>query len=379
VSLFRRRTEERSVSYQDVFGRGDSIEAFGGGESRALQLVPVFASTRLLADSIASLPLQQFRRASDGSRQQMELSSLFASPSQHGTSYEWVQRAVTSLTLRGNAFGYVTQYGSSGYPSQVEWLHPDCVSVGEDSTMAPARWFVLGRPVDGLVHIPGHVLPGRVLGLSPIRAYALTTDTGLLSQAFGRDWFANGKTPSAVLSTDQALTSDQAETMKARFMASSKDREPIVLGAGLAYKPLMVPPEESQFLATMKATTNQIASIYGIPPEMIGGESGSSLTYANVEQQAINFVTYTLRPYITKLEATLSALLPRPQFVRFNVDSIIRADLKARYEAHQIGLSAGFLNRDEVRAIENRTPLPDGKGQAFAPIQTPSPSPTGGK
>lgn len=377
MSLFRRgATESRSISYQDVFGRGDSLEAFGGGEQRALRLVPVFAATRLLADSIASLPLQQYRRTGDG-RQPMELSSLFTSPSQHGTTYEWVQRCVTSLTLRGNAMGLPTAIGPTGYPTQVEWLHPDSVTIGEDSTMVSPSWFVMGRPVDGLIHIPGHVLPGKVLGLSPIRAYAMTTDTGLLSQAFGLDWFANGKTPSAVLSTDQTLTETQAKEMKARFMATSVDREPIVLGAGLAYKPLMVPPEESQFLETMKATTNQIASIYGIPPEMIGGESGSSMTYQNVEQQAINFVTHTLRPYITKLEATLSSLLPRPQFVRFNVDSIIRADIKSRYEAHHYALTDGWKSRDEVRVIEDMPPLPDGKGQQFAPI--PTPSPIGGK
>lgn len=378
MSLFRRGAEKRSLSYQSVFGTGGDMSAFGGGESRALQLVPVFAATRLLADSIASLPLQQYRRSAEG-RQPMELSSLFASPSQHGTTYEWVQRCVSSLTLRGNAYGYVTAVGASGYPTQVEWLHPDGVSVGDDSTMVAPRWFVMGRPVDSLIHIPGHVLPGKVLGLSPIKAFAMTTDTGLFSQAFGRDWFANGKTPSAVLSTDQPLTESQAEVMKARFMTSSKDREPIVLGAGLAYKPLMVPPEESQFLQTMKATTNQIASIYGIPPEMIGGESGGSLTYANVEQQAINFVAYTLRPYVTKLEATLSALLPRPQFVRFNVDSIIRADLKSRYEAHHYALTDGWKSRDEVRLLEDLPPIPDGKGQQFAPIPSPSPSPTGGK
>lgn len=374
-----RRKEKRSISYQDVFGTGGDVSAvFGSGESRALQLVPVFAASRLLCDSVASLPLQSFRKSGEV-RQPVPLPDLFDSPSQHGTTYDWVFRGMSSLVLRGNAFGLPTVFDRDGFPTQVEWLHPDSVTLLRDSTMGPPQWYVEGRPVDDLIHVPGYVLPGRILGLSPIKAFALSVDTGLLSATFGRDWFANGKVPSAILSSDKEITQPQAEEVKARFLANATARQPVVLGNGLEYKPLMVPPEESQFIQTMKATTNQIASIYGIPPEMIGGESGSSMTYSNVEQQAINFVMHTLRPYVTKLESAFDRLLPQGQFVRFNVDALIRADLSTRYAAHAIGLQNGFLNRDEVRALEDRPPIPGGKGQQYAPIPTPSPSPVGGK
>jgi hypothetical protein len=122
-----------------------------------------------------------------------------------------------------------------------------------------------------------------------------------------------------------------------------------------------VPPEEAQFVETMKLTTNQIAAVYGIPPEMIGGESGSSMTYANVEQQQINFVMFTLRPWLVRLEHAFSALLPDRQYVKFNSDALIRADLKTRWEVNQI--------RAEHRGGERRRdPCPRGRA---APAERP--------
>jgi HK97 family phage portal protein len=366
--------EQRAVSFQDVWGSGADLSPMRASSvDTALTLVPVFAATRLLADGVASLPLQTFRQAGDV-RTRIEDAPLLRDPSQQGTGYDWLHRAMTSLTLRGNAFGFITQFDAEMHARQLEWLHPDEVAVGDNRATSRPRWFWRGRPIDPdrMLHVAGYTLPGQVLGLSPIAAYALTIETGLLSQQFGRDWFRNGSVPSSVLQTEHQVNEDQATVMKERFRRATSSREPVVLGAGVEYKPISVPPNESQFLATMKATVNQIAAIYGIPPEMIGGESGSSMTYANVEQQAINFVTYTLRPYLVKLETALSTLLPRPQYVRFNVDGIVRADLKTRYEAHHIALKDGWKSKDEVRALEDLPPLPDGQGAGYA-VTAPEP------
>lgn len=366
--------EQRAFTADDVWGGGADLapQVHAENINTALTLAPVYAATRLLADSIASLPLQVARRTPAG-RQPLPTPALFDDPTAFGTSFEWVQRAMMSLTLRGNAFGYVTAFDAEAHPRQVEWLHPDEVDVRDDDTSARPVWFWRGRRVDPsrMVHIPGHVLPGQVLGISPIRAFALTTETGLLSQQFGRDWFQNGSVPSGVLGTEHTVDQQQARVIKDRFREATRSREPAVLGLGISYTPITVSPDESQFLATMKATVNQVASIYGVPPEMIGGESGGSLTYANVEQQSLNFVTYTLRPYLTKLELALSRLLPRPQYAKFNVDAIIRADLKSRYEAHQIALAGGWKNADEVRELEDLPPLPNGQGQTYGPAPAP--------
>lgn len=102
---------------------------------------------------------------------------------------------------------------------------------------------------------------------------------------------------------------------------------------------------------------------------MVGGDSGGSMTYANVEQNAINFVGFTLRPWLARLEAKLSALMPGKEFVRFNVDAMIRVDLTTRYQAHSVALRDGWRNRDEVRAIEDLSPLPPGQhGDTYMPV-----------
>lgn len=373
LSRVFRREQRRSVSFQDYWGSARDVTGYRSDNiGQALQLVPVYAATRLLADEVASLPLQVHRQSGEV-RTRVRTPELFLSPSIHGTVYDWVFRVMTSLTLRGNAYGMIMSWTAEDWPRQVEWLHPDDVTLADDRSEVAPRWFFRGREVDSslMVHIPGYVLPGTVLGLSPIAAYAATIDTGILSQRFGRDWFANGSVPSGVLETAHPVDQAQSATIKERFRLATFGREPVVLGAGVTYKAISVKPEEAQFLATMRATVNQVASIYGIPPERIGGETGKSMTYQNVEAQAIDLVTGTLRPYLVKLEAAFSRLLPRPEYVRFNIDSRVRADLLTRYQAHRIALEDGWKSVDEVRALEDLQPLPDGQGQGFRPLDAP--------
>lgn len=366
---FRRgRTEERAISFQDVWGSGaDTLASRPDNMTTALRLIPVYAANRLLSETIASLPLQQFRKVGD-TRRQMDLAPLFEDPTAYGTSHEWKQRAVTSLVLRGNDFGYITEFDDDVYPRRMEWLHPDEVSLADNRAVAVPRWFWLGREIEPsrIVHIPGQVLPGLILGLSPISYYAATIDTGLLAKEFGRDWFKNGSIPAAVIEGQGKLSEGGAAKIKSAFRRAAKYREPVALGGDFKYRPITVPPNESQFLATMQATVNEVASIYGIPAERIGGTSSSSRTYANREQDALDFVTYSLGPYLTKLETAFSRLLPPDQYVKFNVDALVRADLKTRYEAHDLALKGGWLSRDEVRKLEDLPPLPDGLGKAYA-------------
>lgn len=365
---FRRKEEARAISFQDFWGSGADLDTWRGNTiNNALQLAPVFAATRLIADSIASLPLQAYRQTGDV-RTEVSTPSVFTDPSIFGGQYEWVQRALVSMLLRGNAYGLITAVDATGQPRQIEWLHPDDVTIGDNRASGKPKWHWRGREVDPwlgrdsggeLLHIPWYCLPGEIQGLSPIKAFASTIETGVLSQRFGRDYFANGGIPSSVLENEYAVDPTEATVIKARFLAAAAGRAPVVMSKGMKYKPITVNPEESQFLLTIKANATTVASIYGVPPEMIGGESGSSMTYANVEQQSLNLVMHTLRPYLTKLEWAFSTLLPRPQYVRFNLDALLRADLKTRYEAHAIALSNSFMTVDEVRALEDLAPLPE--------------------
>ncbi|HMF60273.1 MAG TPA: phage portal protein, partial [Vicinamibacterales bacterium] len=338
--------------------------AIGNSIDTALTLAPVWAATRLISDTIAALPLQACREV-NGIKTPITTPPLLATPTIFGGPYEWVQRALTSLLLRGNAYGLITSTDMNGWPRQLEWLHPDEVTLKDNRAISRPEWMWNGRRVEpwlgrdstgNLLHIPWFVIPGEILGLSPIRAFATTIETGILSQRFGRNFFGADAIPSAVLETDQPVNQEQATTIKTRFKQAASGRDPVVLGAGTKYRPITVPPEESQFLLTIKATATTVASIYGVRPERIGGETGNSMTYANVEQQSIADL-HDMRPYLTKIEEHFTGLLPRPQFAKFNLDALLRSDTKSRYETHAIALDKKFKTVSEIREHEDLPPL----------------------
>lgn len=361
--FFRSRAETRAMDAGAFLTSGASPlrPADAPTVSRALSLTPVFAATRILADDTACLPLQQYRREPSGARVERPLSPLFQQPAAEGSAYDWVFQAVSSLTLTGNTTGVITGRDSRMNPTGVEWLHPESVEIVKVD--GAWEWFWNGIRVDrqDVVHIAGYTMAGSPVGLSPIAAFALSLETGLGAASFGRDWFRNGSTPSAVLESDLPISEDQAKRLKARFKEAARGRDIVAMGIGTRYKPISVPAGESQFLESTRMTATQIANVYGLRPERIGGESGNSLTYANVEQNSINDAS-ALRPWVARLESCFRRFSPPGEYVRFNLDAIIRADLKTRYEAHAIGIGSGFLLPNEARALEDRPPLPPENG-----------------
>jgi HK97 family phage portal protein len=346
---------------------------------QALSLVPVFAAVRLLASQIASLPLHAYRRSGDV-RTKLPPPSLFAAPSAHGSLYDWLHRCVTSLALRGNAYGLVTARDAYQYPTMVEWLHPDEVWIDDTAMSGPGSYtqplfYWQGRlvPREDLLHIAWFTVAGKVKGLSPIEACAATVSTGLSAQGFTADWFDNGAVPPGEFrNVEKKIDQDEATLIAARLGAAIRKRRPLVYGADWQYKPITVSAHEARFVETLKLTATQIASIYGIPPEMIGGEAGGPLTYNTVEQNALNFVKFTLRPWLELLEEAFFPLLPRPQYMKFNLDALLRTDLMSRLGAYKIGREIGLYSIDEVRALEEMPPLPDGQGQDYAPLAIPN-------
>ena len=377
-----KKTEQRSISSPDIWG-----PAFDTGSSvtvsKALTLAPVFAATSLISTAIAAMPLQAYRQHGD-ERQKIATPALFETPSFHGGTYEWIQRCLTSLLLRGNAYGLITEYTALGYPRAIEWLHPDDVSLSDDRTAGRPTWYYLGRPIEPwvgrdsggqLLHIPNYVLPGQVLGLSPIGALASTIDTGIQAQKFGRDWFKNGAVPASVLESEGTVSKDDAKLLKGLLKAATKNREPLILGSGQKYRPIAVAPEESQFIQTQQMNATQIAVVYGVPPERVGGGApGGSIRYTNVESNSLALVTDTFQPYLTKLEQAFSSLLPRPQYVRFALDSRLRGDssTRARVYAAALDPAKGWMSRDEVRALEDLPPEQE-ENQAAHPAEEEEP------
>ena len=373
MSLFTRRvgSESRALPESNASWSVVGSQLSGDAEAKALRLAAVYAATSWLADSVATLPLKAYRRGGDGVAQRVQMAVL-ENPSALGTRVDWLTKVMTSLLLRGNAFGYVVERDSRGYPTSIEWLNPLTVRIQGDKFWVNEQL----APAGDVFHIPAYSVPGKKLGLSPIQAFATTIDTGLYAELMANDWFKNAGTPAQHLkNTERTLDPAQAAEIKERFKASVTSGDAFVTGRDWDLSSLGVSAADAAFLGTMRATATTIAAIYRVPPEKIGGDSGSSLTYNTVEQQSIDFLTHSLRPWLVRLEAAFDRwLLPRGVFCKFNADAIIRPDTLTRMQAHEIANRIGLETIDEARAVEDKPPLTEDQLAAWLAIRQPSSS-----
>lgn len=337
-------------------------------ERSALQHLTVYACVRLLADAVASLPWDAYRRRGPVREQVRNPPSWVTRPDDRWTRFEWLFQLVCSLALRGNAYLHVIARDQAQFPLLLEVLHPDDVGVrGVDARGVPVgeavSYAVAGQPVPAknIVHVRRFVLPGSVLGLSPIEQARQGIGLGLAAERYGARWFGESANPSSVLETDQALSGDAVTHLQKQWLSSHGGRRhPAVLSGGVKWRPISITPEESQFLQTRKFQRGEIAMLFGIPPHMIGDTERSTSWGQGIEAQGIGFVTYSLRPWLACIEDALSDLTPRGQFVRFNVGGLLRGDQKARYDAYNSARTAGWMSVNEIRALEDLPPIEGG-------------------
>lgn len=361
--LFSRpgRSEKRSLSYQDVFGRGDDVDLLGAGVEGALQLVPLFAAVRLITDQFSSTPLIGYRERPDGTRERMPRQPDLLTRPRWGSTTTWKGQCITSLLTWGNAYGFATVLGAAGRPEQIQWLSPSAVTVHDVLDEPPAYWWNgYSVPVERMVHIPWIVLPGRTKGLSPIGYFKLLFETGQSAQQSARDWYVNNAAPGVHFkNTERTLTPVQATEMKSRYKEAVVGRDALVTGKDWELDTIGLPADEARFISGIKLTATQVASIYGIPPEEIGGERGASMQYSTLEMDDLRLSGRTMRPWYVRVEDALSGAMARPEYARFDADTMVRTDLKSRMDAHQIGQLAGIETNAEARHAENRPPMTD--------------------
>lgn len=369
MSLFFRSAEQRSVTASDVpwSHGGDPVESVS--ERKALGLVPVFAAVRHITDFSSTLPLHAYRKAGE-ERIRTPLPQLFRTLQSTGELSAWLCQGMSSMVIHGNAVGWIVARDGMGFPTNVVWLERSDYDV--DDSSGRSVWYVKGRKVSriDLVHIPWISVAGRTLGLSPIEYYAATVQSGRLAQQFGNDWFAGGGFPPAVFrNTARTVDPAQVSTIRARLQASIRRHEPLVTGNDWEYTPITIPPEQAQFIESQKLSANQVAAIYGIEPDEVGGEAANSLTYSNEESRQIKRAA-NLRPYLTRFEWAFASWLPERQFVSFTTDAPIRIDTKTRHEVYKIQREIGLRSINEQRALEDLPPVPGGDVYAPSGVQT---------
>jgi len=365
--------EQRAVTSSNAIPRNSEIGVAAGvpvNDRTAMQHATVFACVRLIADSLSMLPVDAFRKR-DTARQEINPApSLIAQPYPGMSRFEWMHQMATSLVLRGNAIGLITARDRLEYATQILPIHPDDVTITLEGDGLPhVPIYRIGGvevPRADILHIKRFTLPGQIEGLSPIRQAAQGIGLSLAAEKYGARFFGDSANPSSVLETDQDLNDDQVRRAQKQWISTHGGRRlPAVLSGGFKWRPIMIMPNESQFLETRQYQVGEIARLFGVPPHMIGDVEKSTSWGSGIEQQSIGFVTYTLGGWISCIEAALNQLLPRGQFVKFKVDGLLRGDQKARYDAYSVARIGGWMNVDEIRAKEDMAPLPNGEGQTY--------------
>lgn len=332
----------------------------------ATQLLAVYGCVTLVADVIATMPVDQFRKAPDGSRIEVPPASWVEQPNS-ATPYwdDFVRQCVWQLLLGGNLF-LLPMRGDSGRVVEV-WV-ADGAAAEVRSDGGRRRLWLDGRPYPGeVVHVPLYRAASTdLMGCSPIEHARQALGYGLNLQAYASNFIAKAAVPPVVIEAPGDLTREQLTAMRDGFAAlyggPSKAGLPGVLMGGATAKQLTVTPEQAQFLESRRFSAAEIAScIFHVPPDYVGvAIDGSTITYQNLETRWIELVRRSCMPLMRRLERAFYWLVPRPQYIRLNADVWLRPDTLSRYQAHSLALDPvkGWLTRDEVRAIEDLPPLP---------------------
>lgn len=353
----------RDISWSDVYSGWTSGSSFTRGRDvKALRIVAVYGAVSLIADLFATLPQQRYRDAG-GQHRKIGLPPWLVKPDPRMNAVTWRYQFVTSLKLRGNAYGLVI--GSGASPLGVRWLHPDRVRIDESDPDGPRFW-VEGRSEaltlysqgGQIIHVPEFVQPGSIEGLSPIANFKQVYETAGYAMEYGRHWFEKSSVPAALLTTKTKLKPGAAAEARALFKEAAADGL-VTLDHDWDYRTLSLRPDEAQFLDTIKASATLIATIFRVAPEDVGGETGRSLTYGNRQDDAERFNVRTMLPLTIRYELAMNELLPAGEFIKCNLDALVRPNLLDRIRANNEALKGGQLFHEEMRAQEDRAPATD--------------------
>ena len=364
-----------------VFGRADSGERVD--EKSAMQIATVYACVRLLAETVAGLPLHLYRTKDGGSAKERAMDHplyklLYRQPNPEMTSFSFREVMMTHLLLWGNCYAQIIRDGKNGvlglYPLLPENMEIDRDDKGQifyiyhaytDEKPGENNKDIYFRR-DEIFHVPGLGFNGLV-GFSPIAMMKNALGTTLAVEKYGSSFFKNGAQPSGVLEHPGVLKdpSKIRENWSAVYGGANNAHKVAVLEEGMQYKAISLPPEDSQFLSTRQFGVNEICRIFRVPPHMV--QDLEHATFSNIEHQSIDFVVHTLTPWLVRFEQAIvkDLLMEEEQdeyFPKFNVDGLLRGDYQSRMQGYATGISNGFLSPNDVHRLENWDLIPAEKG-----------------
>ena len=378
-NLLRGR-EERAVSFQTIFASGGNVaqQTYAGTvitQDTSLKIGAVYACVRLLADTISTLPVDTFYREG-GARKPFRPKPLWVENPDIGTAREdFLQQAMVSLLLDGNVFIRIFRSRTGEIISLVV-LDPTRVEVRRNPATREIEYVIdagTGKTLraDEVLHITELRKPGALRGISRIEEVKQSLGLASALEEFSARFFGQGSVTQGIIEWPGNLTREQAKDLASGFEEGHKglkrSHRPGVLFGGARFVKTGVDPNEAQMLESRQFAVEEIARIFRCPLHLLQVSTPGAMSYASVEQNAIQFAQYTLRPIISKFETALSSLLPGPAFVKFNLDAILRGDIQTRFAAYSTGQLAGFLSVNDIHRLEDMPPA-DGGDEYRVPL-----------
>ena len=377
--LFKSRDKptDSTVGSRYTFYMGGSTSGKTVTERSAMQMTAVYSCVRILAEAIAGLPLHVYRYNSDGGKEKAIDLSLYLilhdEPNPEMSSFVFRETLMTHLLLWGNAYAQIIR-NSKGEVVALYPLMPNKMSVDRDENgqlyyqylrsideVGGKSETVILKPAD-VLHIPGLGFDGLV-GYSPIAMAKNAIGLAIATEEYGAKFFANGAAPSGVLEHPGTIKDPQRvrEAWQSQFGGSQNSGKIAVLEEGMKYTPISISPEQAQFLETRKFQINEIARIFRVPPHMVGDLEKSS--FSNIEQQSLEFVKYTLDPWVIRWEQSIMRTLLTPEekksyFVKFNLEGLLRGDYQSRMNGYATARQNGWMSANDIRELENLDRIP---------------------
>ena len=366
-------------AYRFLFGGSNSGKTVN--ERSAMQMTAVYACVRILSESIAGLPVHVYKYTDSGSKEKAIKHPLYRlihdEPNPEMTSFVFRETLMTHLLLYGNAYAQIIRNGKGEvialYPLMANRMSVDRDDKGhlyyqyqmQDSDAPTMKnGTVILKPSD-VLHIPGLGFDGLV-GYSPIAMAKNAIGLAIATEEYGAKFFANGATPGGILEYPGTVKNPEAvrESWTKGFSGNNSHKV-AVLEEGMKYTPISISPNEAQFLETRKFQIDEIARIFRVPPHMVGDLEKSS--FSNIEQQSLEFVKYTLEPWIVRWEQSINrALLSESEkaayFVKFNVDGLLRGDYQSRMNGYATARQNGWMSANDIRELENLDLIPSELG-----------------